>query len=653
MKARLSLIRLGLALGVALGLALCPRETSAGRTLPEYRYFRRLAIDLLGRPPTRAEIAAFEQPGFDLDAWLDKRLTGPLYAERIRRIYMDLLRLELPEGANVFRPPSILLRWTTIQGPDGRMVDLYFREGQRRLLPALDGQVCFSQSETGLKVGPDGPPVGAAKPVDRALLEERTVVVKPWWLYADYRARAPHDRAGPDWVKRFGYELTWSMFNEPDGKTPMTGVRVCREEAQAADTGRVYATGRIVQKSDKLLPGRLTRLPADTAFAKANAGRAVSCVTSQGFESSLDCGCGVGLERCLPTGPNGFVQPWLVPLGVDLPFDSAPRPAVLWMRTWWSQEALHFIDWIVGEDRDARELLTSPATTINGPLAQFYRFFANATCCGDGAELGYAHAEPLFDPAAVPLALAPYEVSTWTTVEDRGPHAAGVMTMPIFLLKYASRRQRAHAVYSAFLCKDFVAETVKLEPSSEPDLMKRPGCSACHRRLEPLAAYFARVRESDWTYLPPAQFPVSLPRCAAADPARMSGACRTYYDPEFTDAHAAMLRGAHGAPAHADAGPRGLAAEIAASPELAPCMVQNVAQSLLGRSLTPDDDRWKAALAQAFVAGGFRIRSLVRAIVTSPRYRDRNDTRPGDDAASDAAHDPAHAPGHDAAEIQR
>ena len=323
---------------IAIAVALGAGAAHAERSLPEYRYFRSLSLDLLGRPPSRAELAAFAKPGFELDAWLDAQLKGPAYTERIRRIYADLLRLDLPEGANPFRPPSIMLRSTTIMDPDGKTIDLYFRENQRRVPPELDGQVCFSQAETGLIVGPDGPPVGTAHPVSRALLEARTVVVKPWWLYADYRSKAPKDRAGPDWARKFGYELAWSMFNEPDGKTPMTGVRVCREEALVADTGHVYATGRIVSKGDKKLPGRLTRLPADTKFAKANAGREIACTSSQAFESSIDCGCGVGLERCLPTGPNGFVQPWLVPLGVDQPFDSAPRPAVLWMRTWWSQE---------------------------------------------------------------------------------------------------------------------------------------------------------------------------------------------------------------------------------------------------------------------------------------------------------------------------
>ncbi len=504
----------GIAVGIAVSAALTP-AARADRSLGEYRYLRRLAIDLAGRPPSRAELAGFGQPGFDLAGWIDARLAGPAYAERIRRIYTDLLRLDLPEGANPFTPPSVLLRWTTIQGPDGRTIDLYFRDGQRRKRPELDGQVCFTQAESGLQVGPDGPPTGTAKPIPRALLDERTVVVKPWWLYADDRARDPVDRAGPGWIQRFGIELAWSMFTEPDGKTPMTGVRVCREEAQTADTGRVYATGRVVQKSDPLLPGRLTRLPADTPFARANAGRAVSCLGAHGFESSLDCGCGVGLERCLPASPNGFVQPWLIPLGADQPFDRAARPAVLWMRTWWSQEAIHFLDRIFGDDRDVREILTSPATVINGPLAQFYRFLAGATCCGDGAALGYDDADPLFDPAKVPARLTPIQAATWVPVEDRGPHAAGVMTMPIFLLKYASSRQRAHAIYSAFLCHDFVAPTAQLVPSNEPDLTHRPGCATCHRRLEPLAAYFARIRDSDWTTCRPRS---SRSRSRAAPP---------------------------------------------------------------------------------------------------------------------------------------
>jgi hypothetical protein len=411
---------------------------------------------------------------------------------------------------------------------------------------------------------------------------------------------------------------------DPDG-APTTVVRVCREEAQLPETGRVYASGRPpVKKSDPFPFGRLTRLPADSEFAKARRGRTVSCLSHTGFQSSLDCGCGVGLERCIPYGPNGFVIPILAPLGMDEPFTAVPRPPHAWVRQWWSEEARRFMDRIFRDDRDVRELLTSRATTINGPLAQFYRFFAGATCCAASLDLGYVQPEPLFDPEAIPKSLIPHDTTAWMTIADRGPHAAGLMTMPIFLEKYGSRRARAHIIYQAFMCKEFVAPAAKLVPSKEPDLAKRRGCASCHRTLEPMAAYFARVAESDWTYLPRAQFPVTQPRCALAINGRMSPECKAYYDPDFSDHQQATLRGAYNAPAHADAGPAGLAARVVASQDFAPCVVQNIAQSFLGRALGPGDQEWKASLAQTLVDHGYRVRPLVRAILLSPQYRDRD-----------------------------
>jgi len=202
------------------------------------------------------------------------------------------------------------------------------------------------------------------------------------------------------------------------------------------------------------------------------------------------------------------------------------------------------------------------------------------------------------------------------------------MTMPIFLLKYGTRRQRAHAVYSTFLCKDFIANNVKLQPSEEPDLTKRPGCAACHTQLEPLAAYFARIQESNWTYLPPSLFPISLDRCKQ-DPQNMHGGCKIYYDPAFTSTSHTVLRGAYASPKNAEAGPEGLAAQITSSAEFAPCVVHNVAESLLGRPLTAEDDAWQTAMAKTFVDGGYRMRALVRAIVKSPAYRDVNDQKAG------------------------
>ncbi|MGE5183851.1 MAG: DUF1585 domain-containing protein [Acidobacteriota bacterium] len=593
------------------------RDGTAGRELHDYRYFRALSIDLAGRPPTRDELAELERDGFDLDAWIDSHLAGDGYAERLRRIYMDALRLEV--GASFqFVPAPLVLRREAVQGPDGKDLYVYFRRGQRRVDPAIDGDFCLTRDETGLAFPPNAAPTGTPHPVSRAVLDARTVVVKPWWLYADYRAALPADLVSPDWARRFpGFQPVPALLVEPDGKTRTTEVRVCKEEAQTADSGNVYVSGRPAAKKGAPPPaGRLTQPPGDSGFARRNKGRAVSCLTQTGFQNSVQCGCGVGLERCMPGAgpqfdPPAFTMPTHAPLGVDLPFEASAQPASSWEKLWWSEEAQHFLDKLFAEDRDFREVLTSRATLVNGPLAQFYRFIAGATCCGPGADLGYTEPEPLVEPAAIPDALVPADTATWMPIADRGPHASGILTMPIFLTKYGSRRARAHVVYNAFLCKDFVADTVKLAPSTEPDLTKRPGCSTCHQTLEPMAAYFTRIEESSWTYLPATRFPVA------------HGKNKQLYDPAFD-----MLRGAYAAPAHAEAGPAGLARDITTAPEFAPCAVQTVAQALLGRALVPEDDAWKTQLVKTFVDGGYRMRALVKAIVTSPRYKLANDTRP-------------------------
>lgn len=589
--------------------------SGAEPTLRDYRYFRALSIDLVGRPPTRDEIRAFEQPGFDLDQWLDGRLAQPAYAERIRRIYMDLLRLELPAQIQ-YKPGLINLRATQILDPSGRKTWLYYRPAQRRANPDLDGQVCFTPDEIGVKVPNEGDQIGTLKPVAQAVFDARTVAVKPWWLYADYRASAPTDVLSPQWRERFGIEMSPQLFVEPGTKTPLTTIRVCREEAQTAAAGKVYASGRKHRQGDPIPPNRLTRPPADTAFAVANAGKSVSCLSASGLHNSLECGCGIGLERCLPLAPAGFMTVADAPLGSDQPFNKAARPAHLWMLSQLADEPVHFLDRLLLDDRDFRDVLVGRGTVVNGPLALFYRTLANAKCCDQAAPLGYVDPEPLFDPRAAPTTLAPVDVAHWEVVADRGPHAAGVMTMPVFLRKYGSGRQRAHAIYGAFLCQEFRAERAKLVASSEADLTKRPGCRACHVRLEPMAAYFARVDDQDWSYLPAKYFPTA--QCGIAG----SPACKQFYDPAL-----GTLRYAHSSPAHADLGPAGFGQEVTSSDEFAPCVVHQVTRSLLGRPLTQADGAWKAALVKTFVDGGYRMRALVRAIVTSPAYRDLDDRR--------------------------
>jgi hypothetical protein len=193
--------------------------------------------------------------------------------------------------------------------------------------------------------------------------------------------------------------------------------------------------------------------------------------------------------------------------------------------------------------------------------------------------------------------------------------------MPIFLEKYATDRARGAALYSAFLCKQFVSETAKLTPSTEPNLMIRPGCASCHATLEPLAAYFTRIEPSSFTFLPEAQFPIRNGKCKKDAKGNLSGACNAFYDVAFVDGEGAMLRSAYGSPKHADEGAAGAGRDIVAMPEFASCAVERVASSLLGRPTAEEDAAFLASLTAKFVSSGFRMKPLVAAVLRSEAYR--------------------------------
>jgi hypothetical protein len=621
-------------LALLFGLAIA-LDASAARTLEEYRYFRALSIDLVGRMPARAEIAAFEAEGFDLSAWIEQKLQGPMYAERLRRAYLDLLRLEI--GGNFqFVLSSLILRRRQVLGPDGQPVLIYYREGQRRPRVETDGVFCLTQAETGLQFPRNADAIGTPIPVSQEALDANTVLVKPWWLYRDYRETDPAQLFGQSWtLATHGFAPVTGLLAEQDGGVTTVRVRVCKEEALTAETGTVFATGRTTAPPAGTPPpyGRLVQLPLDSVFARQHAGEPISCTTGTAFPSSADCGCGSGLERCMPgdsfaNDPRAFTFPTRAPLGFDQPFDQTPQAQSSWNRFWWGQEAVQFLDDLFLADRDLREALSGRHTRVNGPLAQFYRSTAGLTCCGNGTYFNYVEPEPLVDHAALP-ALPPHETGTWVRI-DRGPRAAGILTMPIFLTKYGTRRARAHIVYNAFLCKEFVAGTnVQLTPSTEPNLMIRPGCSTCHASLEPLSAYFSRIVESDWTYLPPAKFPVHSTVCRGAEPQRIPGYCRTFYDPAFTNAERGTLRGAYASAENAEAGPAGLAAFVTGTPDFPACVAKNLFSSFLGRAPTPDDAPLLSELSRAFVEGGYRMRAAVRALLRAPAYRRANNLLPG------------------------
>jgi hypothetical protein len=385
---------------------------------------------------------------------------------------------------------------------------------------------------------------------------------------------------------------------------------------------------------DQIAPpfGRARPLPLDDGYAIKHHGESLSCRSALAPTMTLDCGCGAALEHCMPgadlgNDPRAFVFPAHVPIGIAQPVDSAPQSVSAWHRLWWSEEAAHFLGYLFDKDRDVRELLTARYTLVNGPLVEFYRDGASAACCSREKGFGMAvESEPLVDARNLPD-LAPSDIKTWRVVQDRGPHAAGLLTMPVFLTKFASRRARAAALYNALLCKSFVAGNTPLVPSTEPNLMKRPGCATCHETLEPLAAYFSRIEETSWVYLPEWQFPLRNFACKRNAQGKVPGSCEPFYDPAFSDDKAGLLRGAYPSIEHAAAGAIGAAEWIAGAPEFARCTVERVAASFLGRPLSDDDAPLVQTLTDEFVKQGYRMKPLVRAVVRSDRYRRANNLR--------------------------
>ena len=469
------------------------------------------------------------------------------------------------------------------------------------------------------------------KPISKKLLEARTQLVHPWWLYRDYKSGHPEKLYQHGWNNPDAqYKPLETLLNDPDGK-PTTTIRVCREEAQVAESGHVHVTGRVKNppEGEKLPGGRIKPAPLDKPFALQHKGEPIACDTRSAVENTIDCGCGIGLERCIPNDGNGqtnaFYFPNKMPLGPGEPLDLAKQRAERWYPYWWSRETVHLIDDLFDKNRDFREILTGRETFVNGPLAQYYRTIQHSSCCGPETAFGMTEElSPLFDPKNVPPDLQPQDVEEWRAVPDRGPNAAGILTTPMFLQKYATARARGAVLYNAFLCKSFIAENAQLTPSTEPNLMKRPGCQTCHATLEPLAAYFARIEPSSSVFLPASNFPAINATCKKDKNGKLNGNCNALYDVAFADDKGATLRSAYGSLAHADSGAVGAGKDITKMPEFGQCAVQRVASSFLGRPTTPDDAALLTQLDKDFVASGYRMRTLVKDIVRSAEYRKAN-----------------------------
>ena len=257
---------------------------AATRTLEDYRHFRIAAIDLLGRMPTRDEIAAFERSDFDMDGWMDAQLGGAGYVERLTRIYMDALRLE--PNVDFRSAPSELYRHDVL-GPDGKPVTIYYREGQRRERPETDGEFCLSPEETGVVIRARQPDQGTPRKVSQKVPRPGDACWRSrGGSIATFAPPAPPSATGADGrIPIPEYKPVESLLTDAEGK-PVVEIRVCREEAGVRDTGHVYASGRVqpLPKDAKLPGGRLRPPPLDRPYATQHQGQEIACNTRMALD---------------------------------------------------------------------------------------------------------------------------------------------------------------------------------------------------------------------------------------------------------------------------------------------------------------------------------------------------------------------------------
>jgi hypothetical protein len=256
------------------------------------------------------------------------------------------------------------------------------------------------------------------------------------------------------------------------------------------------------------------------------------------------------------------------PLGIAQPFNKAPRPAHLWMQSWLSEEAIHFVDRVSGTG--CPRLLTSRSTTINGPLALFYRTLAMRSIAARRRSRPVTRAVVR---STIPRVTRAARCGTVGIRQGPRPRRRpdDVPVFPKVL------RLGRHAIYSAFLCRVRCRDR-EAGPSKEPDLRSAPAAAVTSRSAT--TAYFSRIQEQGW--ISPGRAPVTM-QCGTDE--RGADVLRSRI---HRRAAPPALRGAYAAPSR---GPRsgGLAKEVTSSPEFAPCVVRNIARSFLGGRSTSDE----------------------------------------------------------------
>lgn len=367
---------------------------------------------------------------------------------------------------------------------------------------------------------------------------------------------------------------------------PGTTIKICAFDAQDALEGRKFRKGEF---SDKI----------------------VECVDDS---ASPECGCGENLKWCQAR------------LGQTERTDLVKNRTDTVIAESMSEQMLRFIDDIIRLDRDYSHILLERDVEINGPINHWLKEQTHT-----GGDALFAHK---FQDLPV-VALGYDKASTWQRV-TRGPSHSGILTMPAFLLKFATNRARANRFYNAFLCAPFQPPPSGLPAmsdacNSEPNLAERCVCEGCHATLEPAAAHWGGWLEAGVGPMPKSIFPVYDEKCTKNN-AKNNLICRFFYLTPDEVLHPKLEPYVGKLYSHVfanderntnlDSGPRGIAEKALEDGRFARCAVENIWSWLLKRKLFEGEKVLVDALAADFSLGGFQMRSLVKKLLRRPEYRE-------------------------------
>jgi hypothetical protein len=535
-------------------------QCEVAKPMDGQRLLRRLSLDLRGYVPSYTEQTSQRGQAEVPAATVDGYLASADFVKTMRTYHEELLWPNL-EAADVTPLQQQLFQTTLAPG-----VTVYWSVLRALQLRSVTLQFppCANRP---LEYNTPGDPGSGIKTYP-LVVNGQTVAVQEGWVEVE-----------PYWA-------------------PGTRVKVCGFDAQAA-TSAPMCTPQVMMRS----PYMAQFCQQFGAYAQALGipfyGAPVQCDTALAFLSE-GCGCGPNLRQC-----------------------STPETGAALRRSLIDQQ-MRVVEDVVSGDLPYTEVLLRKRVAMNGPIAHYLNYQSR----GSFDVFGETDTT-----SPVPSSLTYLDQDAWVPVDRMGRHA-GILTTPGYLLKYQSNRGRAHRFYNAFECSSFIPAGALPSPqeacSKHEDLTKRCGCDACHVRLEPMAAHWGRFAEYGLSPLGEARYPkTSASVCTNFQDIEQLFRCFRFYmmDPVGEEVpYRGLLRPyvfrTDEEVQRLETGPSALVQDSIDSGRFATCTVRKLWNNYLRRMPTPEEEATVVPqLAADFKAQGYRLKGLVKSLVTQPAYR--------------------------------